>query len=151
MFRVLLKIMKKTTLVLFIASFLFVSNGVQGDEVSRLATQIEKAVKTKSAEDYLKLQYRNGAPAELKNALSPMIKQLFKKEQLKVETVQALAASEYKPDVELPGNLDGKKLAYTASPSHWIVIRFNEERIKLVLPSAKFGNEWQIVGVKFAE
>lgn len=119
-------------------------------DITELTAVIEKAVKEKSSEDYLKLLYKNGAPDEVKKALSPMIETLFKKEQVK--NVKAFSVSDYKPKIDLPGEINEKKLAYTSSPTHWVVVQFaRDSKVKLVIPAAQFGDKWEIVGVKLKD
>ncbi len=124
--------------------------------VDELAKTLRASYEKKDHATFLRNYYTAGSPAEVVTAITNSIAAAWGQGKWIVTGVEVLPFAKYQPTTGVPGEFDGKKLAWLATPTHWIILKTELPKDGAATGSMKFemaafekDKQWWLVGVRY--
>ena len=128
---------------------------VQSLGLEALVSAVRCAIEAHDRNALAELSHTEGQLNEYTEANKRSLK-IVENETLGLEAIRSERVGDHKPEMNLPGELHGKRLEYIRKPSHWIVASLSSRSegrpsvsFELTFPAARFDDGWKIVGTRY--
>ncbi len=88
--------------------------------------------------------------------MQQQIQRLIKNDNSALEEIRFVPFSQYMPTMDLPGELNGKKLEFLQVASHWIIAKMvgvgngqSKLSMELTFAAGEVGGTWKIMGSRY--
>ncbi|EMI20959.1 hypothetical protein RMSM_02115 [Rhodopirellula maiorica SM1] len=122
-----------------------------------LVKSLTNAVESGDGDTLYQLFYTENQPEDLSIMMKQQMTALVSNDSLELNEIRVLDFADHRPEPELPGELNGKKLKFLQPPSHWIIASMGggdggtNLSLDLTFPAREIDGAWKLLGSRYEE
>ena len=126
-------------------------------DLDQLKNRVKDALEGNEFEELSRVTYREGADEEVREAVAGILSS-FGSADLSLVKIEVHQFNDYKPEADLPGQLNGQKLEWLSKPSHWIVASLSNQdesgngmELEMCFPAGEVDGKWWLIGSTYSD